>query len=177
MLEVARTTTRAAALSAQRIARWLRAAACMAAAAAPLAADAQVMAGGGIVHAPAARAPTWAIAARFGAVIPLNPRAPRQIYAPARSDWSMTVTRDADILPTCYRFGRCSVAEIYAYRDRPGLLDRRAPSPATPAPVPDLARWRVYPVPVAPTPEEHIRPEYRNASLPREAFKESGLPR
>ncbi len=82
--------------------------------------------------------------------------------------------RFGDGLPSCYRFGRCSLRELELFRDRPHRLDRLAPAAPDGAP-------RLQPEPprraVAPTPEENIRPEYRGASVPRAEFSGSGTPR
>jgi hypothetical protein len=81
-------------------------------------------------------------------------------------------SRFTDELPSCYRFGRCTLRDVERFRDRPHRLERLAP--AAPEGVPFAAPRRAD---IPPTPEEHIRPEYRGASLPRAEFSETGTPR
>ena len=83
--------------------------------------------------------------------------------------------RFADDLPSCYRFGRCTLRELELFRDRPYRLDRLAP--AAPGGAPHAGSAPPSRAAVAPTPEENIRPEYRGASVPRAEFSESGKPR
>jgi hypothetical protein len=83
--------------------------------------------------------------------------------------------RFTDELPSCYRFGRCSLRELERFRDRAHRLDRLAP--AAPDGGPRLERAAPGRASVAPTPEENIRPEYRGASVPRTEFEASGRPR
>ncbi len=83
--------------------------------------------------------------------------------------------RLSDDLPSCYRFGRCTLRELELFRDRPHRLDRLAP--AAPGGAPNAGAERPHRAAVAPTPEENIRPEYRGASVPRAEFSESGKPR
>ena len=86
------------------------------------------------------------------------------LYPPPRTDG----------LPSCYRAGRCTLADLYALGWRPDRLDRLAPTaPDPPYAGPALGR----PANVPPTAADEIRPEYRGASLPREEFRESGTPR
>jgi len=83
------------------------------------------------------------------------------------------VPRNPDTWPSCYRYGRCSAADISAYRHRVERLERLAPS----AP-PDTAAWqqpRLF-VPPPPTAEEEIRPEYRGSSVMKDEYRESGRP-
>ena len=83
------------------------------------------------------------------------------LYPPPRTDG----------LPSCYRAGRCTLADLYALGGRPDRLDRLAPT----APDPPYAGHAFdLPTNVRPTAEEEIRPEYRGASVPREEFRESG---
>ncbi len=82
--------------------------------------------------------------------------------------------RFADDLPSCYRYGRCSLRDLERFRDRPHRLERLAPAPPALPPPPAAAASRAA---VEPTPEANIRPEYRGASVPREEFSESGKPR
>jgi hypothetical protein len=83
--------------------------------------------------------------------------------------------RFIDGLPSCYRFGRCSLRDLERFRDRLHRLERLAPAAPGGAP---RAEWERMPrADVAPTPEENIRPEYRGTSLPREEFSASGKPR
>ena len=81
--------------------------------------------------------------------------------------------RLTDELPSCYRFGRCTLRDIERFRDRPHRLERLAPT--APASVETLrpSGGDASRSGVAPTPEENIRPEYRGASLPREEFRET----
>ena len=90
--------------------------------------------------------------------------------------------RFTESLPSCYRFGRCTLRDLELFRDRPHRLERLAPAapglnpPAADA-TPPFTGGQPNRAEVAPTPEEHIRPEYRGASLPRAEFSESGRPR
>ena len=83
--------------------------------------------------------------------------------------------RSTDDLPSCYRFGRCTLRELELFRDRPHRLDRLAP--AAPGGTPSAGAEQPRRAAVAPTPVENIRPEYRGASVPRAEFGESGKPR
>lgn len=85
--------------------------------------------------------------------------------------------RLTDELPSCYRFGRCTLRDVERFRDRPHRLERLAPT--APASVDTLRASgdNASRSGVAPTPEENIRPEYRGASLPREEFRETGRSR
>ena len=83
--------------------------------------------------------------------------------------------RFTDELPSCYRFGRCTLRDLELFRDRPNRLDRLAP--AVPAGALHAGSAPPNRAAVAPTPEENIRPEYRGASVPRAEFSESGKPR
>ena len=83
--------------------------------------------------------------------------------------------RFTDELPSCYRFGRCTLRDIELFRDRPHRLERLAP--AAPEGALHAGPDRPGRAAVAPTPEENIRPEYRGASVPRAEFSESGMPR
>jgi hypothetical protein len=93
--------------------------------------------------------------------------------------------RFTEELPSCYRFGRCTLRDLELFRDRPHRLERLAPAapdlepPAADAGPPFTGGRREPPsrAAVAPTPEENIRPAYRGASVPREEFSESGKPR
>lgn len=86
------------------------------------------------------------------------------LYPPPRSDG----------LPSCYRAGRCTLADLYALGGRPDRLDRLAPTAPDP---PYAGRPLDRPVNVPPTAVEEIQPEFRGASVPREEFKDSGTPR
>jgi hypothetical protein len=83
--------------------------------------------------------------------------------------------RFTESLPSCYRFGRCTLRDLELFRDRPHRLDRLAP--AAPDGAPHAGAQPPGRTAVAPTPEENIRPEYRGASVPRAEFGESGKPR
>jgi len=86
------------------------------------------------------------------------------IYPPPRTD----------ALPSCYRAGRCTLADLYALGGRPDRLDRLAPTaPDASQPVRPLDR----PANVPPTAADEIQPAYRNASVPRDEFRKSGTPR
>jgi hypothetical protein len=93
--------------------------------------------------------------------------------------------RFAEGVPSCYRFGRCTLRDLEVFRDRPHRLERLAPAapdlkPPAAYAAPPFAAGQWEPptrAPVAPTPAENIRPEYRGASVPREEFSESGKPR
>src|SRR5262245_40148850 len=84
--------------------------------------------------------------------------------------------RFEDGLPSCYRYGRCSLRDIEFFRDRPQRLERLAPAPPSANPAVDYGAplWGFGYVP--PTPEENIQPEYRGASQPRAEFERSGQP-
>jgi len=84
--------------------------------------------------------------------------------------------RFEDGLPSCYRYGRCSLRDIEFFRDRPHRLERLAPAPPSANPAVDYGAplWGFGYVP--PTPEENIQPEYRGASQPRAEFERSGQP-
>lgn len=86
------------------------------------------------------------------------------LYPPPRTDG----------LPSCYRAGRCTLADLYALGGRPDRLDRLAP---TAPDAPYAAHTFERPTGVPPTAVEEIRPEYRSASVPREEYRESGTPR
>ncbi len=86
------------------------------------------------------------------------------IYPPPRTDG----------LPSCYRAGRCTLADLYALGGRPDRLDRLAP---TAPDLPPAGRPLDRPSNVPPTAADEIQPAYRGASVPREEFKESGAPR
>jgi hypothetical protein len=80
-------------------------------------------------------------------------------------------------LPSCYRFGRCSLRDVEFFRDRPHRLDRLAPTAPKGASAPSGHPDLVFPGYAPPTPEANIQPEYRGASQPREEFSGSGQPR
>jgi hypothetical protein len=86
------------------------------------------------------------------------------IYPPPRSDG----------VPSCYRAGRCSLADLYALGGRPDRLDRLAPT-APDLPQPGRALDRPGNVP--PTPTDEIQPAFRGASVPRDEYRDSGTPR
>jgi len=86
------------------------------------------------------------------------------LYPPPRTDG----------LPSCYRAGRCTLADLYALGGRPDRLDRLAP---TAPDAPYAAHTFERPAGVRPTAVEEIRPEYRGASVPRDEYRESGAPR
>lgn len=82
------------------------------------------------------------------------------------------VPRVPDATPSCYRYGRCSPAEMTAYRYRVERLDRLAPS----APLETQALNPYRPPAPPPTAVEDIRPEYRGSSVVKEEYRESGRP-
>jgi hypothetical protein len=130
-------------------------------------ADAQVAVGGGLGVYPLAPA----------GMVPFYPYAYGGVFYPYPYGGVLypDPARFTDDLPSCYRFGRCSLRDVERFRERLHRLERLAP--AAPAGAP-RAEWERLPrANVAPTPEENIRPEYRSASLPREEFSASGTPR
>ena len=86
------------------------------------------------------------------------------LYPPPRSDG----------LPSCYRAGRCTLADLYALGGRPDRLDRLAPTAPDPS---SAARAFELPANVQPTPESEIQPQYRGAGVLRDEFRESGSAR
>jgi len=86
------------------------------------------------------------------------------IYPPPRTDG----------LPSCYRAGRCTLADLYALGGRPDRLDRLAP---TAPDQPPAGRALDRPANVPPTAADEIQPAYQGASVPRDEFRESGAPR
>ena len=84
-------------------------------------------------------------------------------------------TLPGDAPASCYRIGRCSVYDLYRFRDRPNRLTRLAPeappeSGARPLSIHYL--WFLVPV----TPEENILPKYRTASQVRDEYRAVGTP-
>lgn len=84
------------------------------------------------------------------------------------------VPRSPDISPSCYRYGRCSPADLSAYRYRVDRLERLAPSAPPDAGTPDALRHLVPPPP--PTPEQEIRPEFQGSGGIKEEYRDSGRP-
>ena len=82
------------------------------------------------------------------------------------------VPRISDAAPSCYRYGRCTPAEVAAYRYRVERLDRLAPA----APPGTQALHSFRPPAPPPTAVEDIRPEYRGSSVVKEEYRESGRP-
>ncbi len=100
----------------------------------------------------------------YGAVAPYGIVDPWAAASPPRL---------SDVSPACLRYGRCSPAEVAAYRHRAERLDRLAPSaPTDPVPAPRFGPSALPP----PTAEEDIRPEYRGSGVVREAYRDSGRP-
>jgi hypothetical protein len=101
---------------------------------------------------------------------------PYRVYAPYAivDPWATVpgVPRIPDAAPACYRIGRCSPADVAAYRYRVERLDRLAPAapPETRAPDP------IRPPSPPPTAVEDIRPEYQGSSMGREEYRKSGRP-
>ena len=77
----------------------------------------------------------------------------------------------ADAPPSCYRIGRCSVQDLYRFRNRPNRLTRLAPE-APQAPSSIQYQWFLVPV----TPEENIVQRYRTASQLRDEYRAVGSP-
>ncbi len=76
---------------------------------------------------------------------------------------------------SCYRIGRCSLLDLYRFRDRPNRLTRLAPE----APSDTGAgnswnsyRWVIVPI----TPDENIVPRYRGAGEVRAEHRTVGIP-
>jgi hypothetical protein len=107
------------------------------------------------------------------AVFPVAPIVLVPIYPYPYGIYPYPDLRFSDDLPACYRFGRCSLRDLVLFRDRPHRLERLAPAAPDDVPRFEPAVRR----PVAPTPEENILPEYRDAGVPRAEFSESGQPR
>lgn len=101
---------------------------------------------------------------------------PYGVYAPYAivEPWATVpgVPRIPDAAPSCYRYGRCSPAEVAAYRYRAERLDRLAPAAPPGTGPPDPFRPPAPP----PTAVEDIRPEYRGSSVVKEEYRESGRP-
>jgi hypothetical protein len=76
------------------------------------------------------------------------------------------------VSPSCYRYGRCSPAELSAYQYRAERLDRLAPV----APPGDTVPLEASRPPPPPTAAQEIRPEYQGASVVREEYRDSGRP-
>ena len=106
----------------------------------------------------------------YGMYTPYGVYAPYAIVDP----WATVpgVPRIPDAAPSCYRMGRCSPAEVAAYRYRVERLDRLAPAAPPGTEVPEAFRRPAPP----PTAVEDIRPEYRDASVVKEEYRESGRP-
>jgi hypothetical protein len=98
---------------------------------------------------------------------------PYGVYAPygAVEPWAGVGPRYPDATPSCYRYGRCTPAEVAAYRYRVERLDRLAPAAPPEAALPEPLR-----PPPPPTAVEDIRPEYRGASVVKEEYRDSGRP-
>jgi hypothetical protein len=138
---------------------------------AALPASGQVVIGGGVYggYAPYPYGPYGPLPYGGFATAPYGVYAPHVVVDP----WATTVPRLPDVTPACYRYGRCSPAEVAAYRRRAEQLDRLAPSaPADPGAAP---RYGPSPMP-PPTAEEDILPEYRASSRVREEYRDSGRP-
>ena len=121
--------------------------------------------GAGVAYGPVL-APAYGLYAPVG-VVPYPPYGyggAGVLYPPPRTD----------ALPSCYRAGRCTLADLYALGWRPDRFDRLAPAAPDP---PSTGRRFDRPANVPPTPADQIQPEYRGASVPREEFKDSGTPR
>lgn len=132
----------------------------------------QVVIGGGVYggYAPHAYAPYGPLPYGAFGFVPYGAYAPYGIVDP----WAAAVPpRLSDVSPACYRYGRCSPGEVAAYRYRAERLDRLAPSaPADPIATPRNGPRAMPP----PTAEEDIRPEYRDSSVVREAYRDTGRP-
>jgi hypothetical protein len=139
----------------------------IAAAAWSAAAPAQVAigVGGGVVYGPVVASP-YALYAPV-VVVPYS-------LAPGYGAFPLQSVPRSEGLPSCYRAGRCTAAELYAVGARQDRLDRLAPSAPD---APQAGRPTGTPSNAAPTAESEIQPAYRGASLPRDEFRESGTPR
>lgn len=152
-----------------RIARMLALA--LALVASPVLAQIVVGGGGGIVYGPYP----------YGAFAPYGMGGAGVLYGPypygvnapygVVEPWAGVAPRYPDVTPSCYRYGRCTPAEIAAYRYRVERLDRLAP--AAPA---DSVPLEPYRPPPPPTSAQDIRPEYQGASVVREEYRDSGRP-
>jgi hypothetical protein len=76
---------------------------------------------------------------------------------------------------SCYRIGRCSLLDLYRFRDRPNRLTRLAPE----TPPDAVARtgwiphqWVLVPI----TPDENILPPYRGTGQVRAEYGTVGMP-
>lgn len=107
---------------------------------------------------------------------PYGMYAPYGVYAPYAivDPWATApgVPRIPDTTPSCYRYGRCTPADVAAYRYRAERLDRLAPA----APPGTEALHSFRPPAPPPTAVEDIRLEYRGSSVVREEYRESGRP-
>lgn len=111
----------------------------------------------------------------YGAYAPVIVR-PYPLYGYGAAGSVYPPPRTGD-LPSCYRVGRCTLADLYALGGRPDRLDRLAPTPPEPAGPQHPGRAFERPANVPPTAADEIQPGYRGTSLPRDEFKESGTPR
>ena len=84
------------------------------------------------------------------------------------------VPRSPDTLPSCYRYGRCSAADIAAYRYRVERLERLAPS--APSDMSGQGHFQPSVPPPPPTAEQDIRPEFRGSSVVKEQYRDTGGP-
>jgi len=76
---------------------------------------------------------------------------------------------------SCYRIGRCSLVDLYRFRDRPNRLTRLAPE----APSGSSAGngWNFYQWVLVPTtPDENVLPRYRGAGQVRAEYRTVGMP-
>lgn len=76
---------------------------------------------------------------------------------------------------SCYRIGRCSLLDLYRFRDRPNRLTRLAPE--APSDTNAGNGWNSYQWVLVPiTPEENVLPRYRGAGQVRAEYRTVGMP-
>lgn len=76
---------------------------------------------------------------------------------------------------SCYRIGRCSLLDLYRFRDRPNRLTRlapEAPSDKSPGNGRNSYQWVLVPT----TPDENVLPRYRGAGQVRAEYRTVGMP-
>ena len=76
---------------------------------------------------------------------------------------------------SCYRVGRCSLLDLYRFRDRPNRLTRLAPE--APSDTSAGNGWNSYQWVLVPTtPDENVVPRYQGASRVRAEYRTVGVP-
>ena len=76
---------------------------------------------------------------------------------------------------SCYRIGRCSLLDLYRFRDRPNRLTRLAPEPPSDSGAVNgwnSHQWVLVPI----TPDENILPRYQGAGQVRAEYRTVGMP-